>query len=111
MMRNSFRYYLTQRPPMPGTFPSGATKVVSFDDRTKIKNLARGAWGYVEYATPLDLEEIGDYELMEAGPFYMSKETGEILSKQAMLHQFREECDGDDETNLIGWDEYYEEVE
>ena len=36
--KQTYRYYLTQRPPSPGTFPKG-TDIVSFDDKTD------GAWG------------------------------------------------------------------
>lgn len=41
---------------------------------------------------------------------YMNIETGELLSKTDMLSQFKTEYDGDDPTNCLGWDEYYEEV-
>ena len=105
-----FRYYLTQRPPMPGTFPKNAANVVSFDDRKEIRNLAKKTWGYVEYDTPLDLQQMREYELREAGPFYTSLETGEMLSRQAMLYQWSELYDGGDPTNPVGWDEHYAEV-
>lgn len=105
-----FRYYMTQRPPTPGAFPRFAANVVSFDERKEVPNLGCNAWGYVEYEAPLEWERIYNYELQEAGPFYMNRETGELLSRQMMLKQFSEEYDGDDPTNSIGWDEYYEEV-
>lgn len=105
-----FRYYLTERPPMPGAFPRFAANVVSFDERKEVPNLGYNAWGYVEYEAPLEWEQIYNYELQEAGPFYMNRETGELLSRQMMLKQFSEEYDGDDTTNGVGWNEYYEEV-
>ncbi len=105
-----FRYYLTQRPPMPGTFPRLAKNVVSYEDRIEIPNLTSRVWGYVEYEAPLKLKQIREYELREAGPFYVNRETGEMLSRQMMLEQYRTEYNGDDPTNCIGWDEYFEEV-
>ena len=41
---------------------------------------------------------------------YRNKTTGELLTKVEMLHQFRDDYDGGDPTNSLGWDEYYEEV-
>ena len=41
---------------------------------------------------------------------YMNIETGDLLSRNDMLSQFKTEYDGDDPTNSVGWDEYYEEV-
>lgn len=81
-----------------------------FDDRKEVPNLGCNTWGYVEYEAPLEWEQIYNYELQEAGPFYMNRETGELLSLQMMLKQFSEEYDGDDPTNGVGWNEYYEEV-
>ena len=42
---------------------------------------------------------------------YMNKETGELLTYNQMLKQLEEEYDGNDPTNCIGYDEYYEEVQ
>ena len=42
---------------------------------------------------------------------YMNKETGEVLTYNQMLKQFEEEYDGNDSTNCISYDEYYEEVQ
>lgn len=114
-----YRYYLTQRPPMPGAFPAGATKVVDFDrQRTVMSSVFTEkqvhpfkAWGFVEYENALPASKVWDYELREQGPFYVSRETGEMLSRQAMLHQWRELYDGGDPTNPLGWEEYYEEVD
>ena len=106
-----FRYYLRQRPPMPGAFPHSrsAVNIVGFDERKEIPNVGP-AWGYVEYESALPMKEVRNYELREAGPFYVNRETGEMVSRQTMLAQFREEYDGDDPTNGIGYEEYFEEV-
>ena len=42
---------------------------------------------------------------------YMNKETGEVLTYNQMLKQFEEEYDGNDPTNCISYDEYYEEAQ
>lgn len=41
---------------------------------------------------------------------YMNKETGEVLSKHEMLEQFRDDYDGGDPTNPLGWGEYFDEI-
>ncbi len=110
----SYRYYSTQRPVEIGTFPKPQSNKVlaieNFDGRTFCERIGREAWDYIEYEEPLDSKQVRDYELREEGPFYVNKETGEMLSRQAMLAQFIEEYDGDDPTNMLSWDEYYEEV-
>ena len=41
---------------------------------------------------------------------YMNRETGELLTLEEMKNQFREEYDGDDDTNLFDYGEYYTPV-
>lgn len=106
-----FRYYLSQRPPMPGAFPRFAATVEDFGERKEVPGVRRPVWGYVEYEAPLSHSQMEQYELREAGPFYINKATGEILSRQAMLRQFSDEYDGGDPANALGCEEYYEEVE
>lgn len=109
-----FRYYFTQRPPMPGDFPKPKdNKVVvleTFARRRLVPMLHSYAWGCVEYEKPLNPKYIRKYELREAGPFFIEKSTGEMLSRQLMLQRFEDEYDGNDPTNTVGWDEYFEEV-
>lgn len=106
-----YRYYLPQRPPMPGTIPNGAVVAEDFGERKSVPQVARPVWGYADYKEPLTMAQIDDYELLEQGPFYQRKETGEIVSYQEMLRQFRECYDGEDTTSPISWDEYFEEVQ
>lgn len=51
-----YRYYLTQRPAMPGTFPkpqgNKVLRVENFDQRTFCEEAGREAWAYVEYEKP-----------------------------------------------------------
>ncbi len=42
---------------------------------------------------------------------YHNKETGELLTYAQMKKQFRDDYDGDDPTNPLGWDEYYDEID
>ncbi|NCC67574.1 MAG: hypothetical protein EOM14_05180 [Clostridia bacterium] len=57
------RYYLTQRPPAPGTFPGRPVNLKSFDSREYVEEIGRPAWGWVEYEWPLTIKETEDYEL------------------------------------------------
>jgi len=57
------RYYLTQRPPSPGTFPGKPVNMKSFDTREHVEEIGRPAWGWVEYEWPLTIKETEDYEL------------------------------------------------
>lgn len=61
-----YRYYSTQRPISPGTYPNGENKPVSienFDERQVVENGQLQAWGYLEYDKPLSQKELKDYEL------------------------------------------------
>ena len=60
------RYYLTQRPPMPGAIPRGAIAVAEYDGREFVREINRAAYGWAEYDHPLTKREIEDYELVEA---------------------------------------------
>ena len=63
------RYYSTQRPIGPGTFPrqGGTEKVVNFDGPTYCEEIGREAWGYIEYQRDLEPNECSRYELTPGG--------------------------------------------
>lgn len=62
------RYYSTQRPVAPGTYPRrGAQKIMNFDCRAQVELIGRQAWGYIEYDRDLTEKEAKDYELVRAG--------------------------------------------
>lgn len=65
------RYYLTQRPPMPGSFPKPqGNKVLDlkgFDAREFVAEIGRAAWGYVEYEKPVSPVLLKDFEMVEGG--------------------------------------------
>ena len=64
------RYYSTQRPVMPGSFPKPAgnmpSEIESFDQRTFCEDIGREAWGYIEYPAPLSEKDAKDCELVAA---------------------------------------------
>lgn len=41
---------------------------------------------------------------------YISRETGEMLTAAEAREMFRTEYDGDDPTNSLGMDEYFDEI-
>lgn len=59
------RYYLTQRPPAPGTFPGKPVEIKAFDSKGYVGEIGCRAWGWVEYKEPLSQEQVDDYELVE----------------------------------------------
>lgn len=62
------RYYSTQRPIGPGTYPkpqdNAALEIHNYDSKTYCEEIYREAWGYIEYAQPIDPESAYDYELI-----------------------------------------------
>ena len=60
------RYYLTQRPPAPGTFPGKPVNMKAFECREHVEEIGCPAWGWVEYEEPLTEKQAADYELKEA---------------------------------------------
>ncbi len=63
------RYYSTQRPVMPGSFPKKAAveKIENFDTKTYCEEIGREAWGYIEYREALTKEEADAYDLTLSG--------------------------------------------
>ena len=60
----SYRYYLTQRPPMPGAVPESYTVTATEDfGMKKLVPMIGEAYGWVEYDHPLTQKQVKDYEL------------------------------------------------
>ena len=61
------RYYSTQRPISPGSFPQRAWNKVleihNFDQKIYCEEIGREAWGYIDYEKPLDRFDCNSYEL------------------------------------------------
>lgn len=68
------KYYSTQRPLMPGSFPNKADvkDIQNFDMKIFCKEIGRDAWGYVEYEQELTKEEVEEYELIPEGVLWYS---------------------------------------
>lgn len=62
------RYYSTQRPVGPGTYPrkDGRESIHNFDYKTYCEEIGREAWGYIDYPEPLTEKEMSEYELMQS---------------------------------------------
>lgn len=57
-----FRYYSTQRPVAPGTFPGRPVRIENFDTRENVPGIGP-AWGFLEYTEALSEAQVEDYEL------------------------------------------------
>lgn len=58
-----FRYYSTQRPVSPGTYPknNNVVEIFNYDKKTNIEGTV--TWGYIDYKQPLSQELAISYEL------------------------------------------------
>lgn len=63
------RYYSTQRPVGPGTYPrqGGTETVTNFNGEIFCEEIGREAWGYIEYREPITPEQAKAYELTPGG--------------------------------------------
>ncbi len=64
------RYYSTQRPVAPGTFPKPeGNKILdihNYDRKTYCPEIGGEAWGYIDYKRPITPEQAASYELTPA---------------------------------------------
>lgn len=69
MKESMVKYYSTQRPILPGGFPSKSevVKIENFETKLFCEDIGRKAWGYIEYAAELTKEEAEAYELTRGG--------------------------------------------
>ena len=66
----AMRYYSTQRPVAPGSFPRGyaaVEKIVNFDRKTFCDEIGLEAWGYIEFSAQLPDGVPERWELTPAG--------------------------------------------
>lgn len=68
------RYYSTQRPIVPGSFPKpkGNTieQIVNFPAKTYVDEIWKQAWGYIDYEKALSEKDVSDYELTQGGAYH-----------------------------------------
>lgn len=78
------RYYSTQRPLGPGTFPKqdGSETVTNFDGKIYCEEIGRDAWGFVEYKTPISEEAARSYELKGWRSYQVTRRAFEKLKEQ-----------------------------
>lgn len=94
-----FRYYSTQRPISPGTFPGKPSEIHNYDVRTDTGLPHVGmAWGWLIYPEPLTVKDSSDYELVahdaRSGFIYLREDedgTAEI-SREYMLRLIGDSC-------------------
>lgn len=69
------RYYSTQRPVTPGTFPQVAGNrveyIVNYPRRVWCEDIRREAWGYIDYAEELDEKDAAAYELTYGFQYFL----------------------------------------
>lgn len=63
------KYYSTQRPVMPGSYPNrdSVKEICNFDTKTFCEEIGREAWGYIDYREALTKEQAEAYELTLGG--------------------------------------------
>lgn len=83
--QESYKYYSTQRPVAPGTYPKSADNpplnIENYDGREAVEGGAFQAWGELTYAQPLTQRQTDDYELKPSRDNPM-----EFLYKQPDVH-------------------------
>ena len=87
-----YRYYSTQRPIAPGTFPKGENAPVTvenFDDRIPVEHGQMQAWGYLEYLKPLTAKQQSDCELKPAGAACEKTASQKIDKRKSVLADLR----------------------
>lgn len=59
-----YRYYSTQRPVAPGTFPKKkGCEISNYPQKLYIDGTGFSAWGHIDYDEPLTDAEVAEYEL------------------------------------------------
>lgn len=63
------KYYSTQRPVTPGSYPckDSVIEIHNFDNRTFCEEIGAESWGYIEYNCELSEKEAAEYELVPEG--------------------------------------------
>lgn len=65
------RYYSTQRPITPGSYPKeNVISIENFDDKKYVSEIGGDAWGYVEYDCELPEEKVRAYEFTPVNPMH-----------------------------------------
>lgn len=62
-----YRYYLTQRPPVPGAVPNNPGMEIEDYGIKRYVGGGMHAWGHVDYVDKLKTEVVSQYELVYGG--------------------------------------------
>lgn len=86
MSQELFKYYSTQRPIEPGTYPEPPENelrgILRYRSRTPVEGGAFQAWGELNYAHPLSDRQLYDYELR---PSRSNPDVRETMERQAQV--------------------------
>lgn len=103
-----YRYFSTQRPIAPGTFPkpidNPILNIKDFETRSYVGKIGREAWGYLEYEKPLTDEQIEAYELVAASDAEDKNKICKLLCKVLQLTRGASDLtalDYDGETEIV----------
>lgn len=84
-----FRYYSTERPIVPGTYPkpidNPAMLIHNFGNREYVGKIGRKAWGYVEYENPLTDKQTEAFELIPASDLEDKNKICQLLCKTLQI--------------------------
>lgn len=62
------KYYSTQHPIVPGSYPelgeNHVVEICNYDSKTYCEEIDREAWGYIEFEHPLQPEDAIDFDLI-----------------------------------------------
>lgn len=62
------KYYSTQRPITPGSYPKSpfndVLQIVNFDSKIYCKDIEQEAWGYIVYKEPIRPKDVNEFGLM-----------------------------------------------
>lgn len=93
------RYYLTQRPPLPGAIPAGAANTHTYGANGAAFPKIGKVWGFAEYESPLTPEQVSAYELTPGGPSpaygAISEEAARDAKRMSSLSDYAEGSETD----------------
>ena len=76
------RYYSTQRPVSPGSYPTGGViSIVNFDTKRYVSEIGGNAWGYIEYSKDLPKKDVHAYELVPVPPYHCTNKQMAALKR------------------------------
>lgn len=85
-----YKYYLTQRPPMPGAFPkpqgNEVVEICDFGGQRLCREIGREAWGSVTYKRPVSEVLVNSFEMVKL-------DDTDFSAQYQMLSRLKSDCD------------------